>query len=220
MPLSIRHLETKPPPQIREWEGDTQTRRDLTSEKKGLDDHFSRKNQAYPPKRRGLPGRNSVFGSQSLASFPAPDPQSPHRRIWNMRQEEKSLHKQSWRKRKNKAATQLSPSSLSGNARAGFLPRHHKVILSWPHHPSSFPESCHVQNKTSAQAGQRRMRYFLLGFAFSFSLKKPKLGKKPASVLCCASMLPPQGWLKIPAFLLLALAFSLAGVPVPGIWKH
>ena len=122
--------------------------------------------------------------------------------------------------RGKKAAMQLSPSSLSGNTRAGFLPRYHKIILSWPHYPSSFPKSCHVQNKTSAQAGQRRMRYFLLGSAFSFSLKKPRLGKKPASVSCCTSMLPPQGWLNFPELLLVALAFSLTGVPVPEIWKY
>ena len=111
-----------------------------------------------------------------------------------MRQEQKTLQKQSWRNRKNTGAAQLFPSSLSGNTRAGFLPRYHKVTLSWPHHPSSsFPKSCHVQNKTSAQAGQRRMRYFLLGSAFSFSLKKLRPGKKPASVSCCASVLTSPG---------------------------
>lgn len=78
-------------------------------------------------------------------------------------------------------------SSLSSNTRAWFFPRHQPLLA---HHPfSSFPKSCHVQNKTSAQAGQRRMRYFLFGSALSFSLKKLRPGTKPPSLLCCASVL-------------------------------
>lgn len=46
-----------------------------------------------------------------------------------------------------------------------------------------------MQNKTSAQPGLGRMRDFLLGSAFSFSLKKLRLGKKPISMSCYTSVL-------------------------------
>lgn len=57
---------------------------------------------------------------------------------------------------------------------------------------SSFLKSCHVRNKISAQAGQRRMNYFPLGSAFSFSLKKLRPGKKP-TMSCCTLVLTSPG---------------------------
>jgi len=66
------------------------------------------------------------------------------------------------------------------------------------------------------------MTYFLLGSAFSFSLKKLRPGKKPTSVSCYTSVLtsPVLAALFPSGFLLLTPVTSLAQVPDPGPRKR
>lgn len=118
--------------------------------------------------------------------------------------------------------TQLSPSSPSSSStKARFLPRHTASPCPGPTtRLFSFPKSCHVGNQTSAQAGQRRRRCFLLGSAFSFSLRARAGRESRSVVLHPGTRLPSAGGSLFTGFLRLAPTFSLARAPDLGLWKH